>query len=140
MKIKVFTVSPYDSISHAHNLMKQNNFRHLLVTDGGKLLGVISDRDIMQVADVDEHGVLHTPHKTIDDIMTANPVTISTKTTVAEMCKLMIDKHIDCLPVVEGDKIKGLVTSYDLLRLLSKIEDKHFQSFPFGFEMPDDDD
>lgn len=121
MKIKVVTISPYDSITAAHKLMKTYNIRHLLVTDGGELKGVISDRDIMRVADIDSLGVLHTPNQTADQIMSENPITVGESASVEEVTQIMLDSNIDCLPVVDGNQIKGLVTSYDMLHLVNKL-------------------
>lgn len=124
MKVKVVTVSPYDTITKAHKLMKTYEIRHLLVTESGELKGVISDRDIMRVADIDTLGVLHTPNKTVDTIMSAEPTTVDEKATVSEVCKIMLKQHIDCLPVMDGEHIKGLITTYDLLTLLNRLADE----------------
>lgn len=120
MELKVVTVNPLDNVQHAYTLMQKYNIRHLLVTDAGKLLGVLSDRDLLKVGDIDDHGILHAPNELVDKIMTHNPITATKSTPISELCKLMADNHFDCVPIVDGEKVAGLVTSYDILRLVEK--------------------
>ena len=139
MNVKVVTVNPYDSLVKAHELLRTYEIRHLLVTEDGELKGVISDRDILRVADLDSFGVIQTPRITIEQVMTPAPVTITRDTTVSEMCKLMAHHHIDCLPVMSGDKLEGLVTSYDLLKLLEESDQTtRYKDLPLEFTIQGD--
>ena len=140
MNVKVVTVSPYDSLVKAHELLRTYEIRHLLVTEDGELKGVISDRDILKVADLDSFGVIQTPRITVEQIMTVAPVTITRDTTVSQMCKLMIEHHIDCLPVMSGDQLEGLITSYDLLKLLEESDQTtKYKDLPLEFTIQGDE-
>lgn len=133
MKVKVVTVSPYDSVRKAYEIMNDRVIRHLLVTDGGTLHGIVSDRDILKVVDIDENGIPSYPHMTIDQIMITDLKTCDYNADTEEICKTLLDNHIDCVPIVDGDEIKGLITSRDLVALLLEIDrGKNRQAFDFG--------
>lgn len=122
MKVKVVTISPYDSIRKGHELMAQHNIRHLLVTDGGELKGVVSDRDIFKVSNCDVNGIVSFPHCRIDDIMVSSIKTCGLDANTHEICQIMLDNKIDCVPIVSQGEVHGLVTSSDLVALLAKFD------------------
>ncbi len=121
MTSKVVTLSPHHSFSDAANLMNDRYFRHCVVVDShGRLVGVISDRDILRA-------LARNPNsrtKSLDQIMTLNPVTVRRNTHIADAVSKIISKRINCLPVVEENgSVCGIVTSTDLLRSYQQLLD-----------------
>lgn len=111
---KVVTLSPHHGFNDAVHLMSDRHFRHCVVVDSrGKIVGVISDRDIMRA-------LARNPNsrtKALDQIMTRNPITVHRNTPILEAVNKMLAKRINCLPVVEDDgAVCGIVTSTDLLK------------------------
>jgi CBS domain-containing protein len=118
---KVVTLSPHHSFNHAVNLMNDRYFRHCVVVDShGKILGVISDRDIMRA-------LARNPNsrtKSLEQIMTRNPITVQRNTPILDAVNKMLAKRINCLPVVEADgTVCGIVTSTDLLKSYHQLLD-----------------
>ena len=111
---KVVTLSPHHSFSEAANLMNDRYFRHCVVVDAhGQIVGVISDRDILRA-------LARNPNarsKSLEQVMTHNPVTVRRNTPIADAVSKIVSKRINCLPVVEEDgSVCGIVTSTDLLK------------------------
>jgi acetoin utilization protein AcuB len=94
--------------------MDSGNFRHLPVTDQGRLVGMLSDHDIRQ----------HQGHLTdtrVTGAMTDNPITVSPDTTMEEAAEIMLERKISGLPVVEQGKLVGIITTADLLGAFLEI-------------------
>ena len=116
---KVVTLSPHHSFSEAANLMNDRYFRHCVVVDAhGQIVGVISDRDILRV-------LARNPNarsKSLDQIMTHNPVTVRRHTPIADDVSKILSKRINCLPVVDEDgSVCGIVTSTDLIKSYQRL-------------------
>jgi len=93
----------------------------LLVLDGGKLIGIMSERDYARKVILKGKSSLDTP---VREIMTAKVFFIRPAQTVEECMALMTDKHIRHLPVMEGDKVVGVISIGDLVK--ATIEEKDF--------------
>jgi CBS-domain-containing membrane protein len=116
---KVVTLSAHHSFNDAVNLMNDRYFRHCVVVDGQrKPIGVISDRDILRA-------LARNPNsrsKSLDQIMTMNPITVKRNTPIIDAVSKILFKRINCLPVVEDDgTVCGIVTSTDLLRSYQQL-------------------
>jgi acetoin utilization protein AcuB len=116
---KVVTLSPHHTFSEVANLMNDRYFRHCVVVDNyGKTVGVISDRDILRA-------LARNPNsrsKSLDQIMTRNPITVKRNTPIIDAVSKMLSKRINCLPVVEEDgTVCGIVTSTDLLKSYQQL-------------------
>jgi acetoin utilization protein AcuB len=108
------TASPRDTLAEAQARMDSGNFRHLPVTDQGRLVGMLSDHDIRQ----------HQGHLTdtrVTGAMTENPITVSPDTTMEEAAEIMLERKISGLPVVEQGKLVGIITTADLLGAFVEI-------------------
>jgi len=119
MTSKVVTLSAHHSFNDAANLMNDRYFRHCVVVDGQrKIIGVISDRDILRA-------LARNPNsrsKSLDQIMTTNPITVKRHTPIIEAVSKILFKRINCLPVIEDDgTVCGIVTSTDLLKSYQQI-------------------
>lgn len=104
-------------------LLQRRGFRHLPVLDGGKLVGIISDRDIKQsmisaaaMTEGRERDRL-LDELTAGQIMARAVVTIGPMFGVEEAARLMATRKISALPVTEGDRLVGIVTETDVLQL-----------------------
>lgn len=116
---KVVTLSPHHTLSEVANLMNDRYFRHCVVVDNyGKVVGVISDRDILRALARNPNS----RQKSLDQIMTRNPVTVKRSTPIVDAVSKLLAKRINCLPVVEDDgRICGIVTSTDLLKSYQQL-------------------
>jgi acetoin utilization protein AcuB len=114
----VIVVSPALSASNAWTILQRERIRHLPVVESGRLVGILSDRDLLRLAHVQPSGELGFVHRSVGDVMTLNPMTCTMSTSVAEVARSLTEQKIDALPVVEGQHLVGLVTSTDLMLLL----------------------
>jgi len=129
MSPKVLTLLPTDSISTAIHLMKEKRIRRIpIVNEGGKLVGIVSDRDLKDVSpsrattlDIWElHAVLD--KLKIADIMTKKPVTVSPETPIEKAAAIMLEKRVEGLPVLDSKgTLVGILTEGDVFRALVDI-------------------
>lgn len=127
MTEKVVTVSPNSSIGDAIALMREGEFRRLPVVEDGKLVGIVTDRDLRQAT----NSPLVLREKWYSDFileaikvkacMTADPITVTPDATVLEAVRLMRDRKFGGLPVVEGDRVVGVITITDALDYLIQL-------------------
>lgn len=111
------------------DLFEQHRFHHLLVTEKGKLVGVISDRDVFKalspfIGTLSEHDRdTQLLNRRAHQIMSRALIKATPQMHVLDACKVFIDKRVSCLPVVdENDHVRGIVTWRDILRLLLEIK------------------
>lgn len=123
MQAHPVTASLETRLPHLVRLLKHRGFRHLPVMDGGKLVGIISDRDLKQSmtsAALATEGPARDrllDELTAGQIMTRAVVTIGPMFGVEEAARLMATSKISAVPVTEGDRLVGLVTETDVLQL-----------------------
>jgi CBS domain-containing protein len=107
----VSTVKTGESVPSVRERMEKLKLRHLLVVDAaGRLAGVISDRDLHKSA-----------AHTAGELMTANPITVSSDTPLIPAITTLITKHISSLPVVDAGQLVGVLTRTDLMLSLQCI-------------------
>ena len=116
------------SIGEASDLMKREKVHRLPVLDKDKnLVGVITEKDILHASpspasSLSIHEMAYLLSKlTVRKLMTKDPVTITKDTTVEEAARLMVDQDLSCLPVVEGDKLVGIVSKSDMFKILLEL-------------------
>lgn len=133
MKREVLTVPPECSLRVVWAAMKKHRFRHFPVVASGRLVGILSDRDIIARAHWAE-GELVVPKINAAAAMTRDPITCPPDCSVETLALLMLDKKIDALPIVEPEgKLVGLVTSSDLISLLTRKNGTRV--LPFEWEL-----
>ncbi len=116
MTRKPFSVAVDCSIGVALGRMRAAAVRHLLVMDGDRLVGIVSNRDVRRVLEDPSHPArLGDP---ITRIMTEGPVTVAPETPVAAAARLLLEAKIGALPVRDGDEIVGIFTKSDALEAL----------------------
>jgi len=121
------TVTPRNAIRTAVNLMREGGFRRLPVVDRGRLVGIITDRDLRRAANSPfvvreqwyDNFILD--HIEVGSCMTPNPLTIEPGAPIAEAARVMRNHKIGGLPVVADGQLVGIVTDTDLLDFLIEI-------------------
>lgn len=126
MTTSPITVGPETPVLDARQLMIDKCFRHVLITEGPKLLGIVTDRDIRlnlpspaTSLSVWEINYL-LAQLTVASVMTESLVTVSPRQDTREAALLMLDHKIGALPVVDGGQLMGIITETDLLRAYVK--------------------
>lgn len=132
MTSKVFTVEPHDLIDRVFFLIHYEKIRHLPVVEKGKLVGIVSDRDLYKalgpksnsnaVEPSKDNTQLHVVSQKVVHIMHRGVYTVTTETPVSEAAAMMADHRIGALPVVDGNKLVGILSATDILRVFSKLE------------------
>lgn len=115
MRTRVVTIESSESASSAWSLMKRHRIRHLVVTDNGDLVGVISERDLGGLNGDDVR-----KGRTVADLMNSRVVSAEPTTTLREAANLMRGHLIGCLPVLQDDRLVGIVTATDVLDELGR--------------------
>jgi len=122
------TATPDMSIADASNLMKQEKVHRLPVLDKDKkLVGLITEKDILYASpspasSLSIHEMAYLLSKlTVKKLMSKNVVTINKDTTVEEAARMMVDQDLSCLPVLEGDKLIGIVSKSDMFKILLEL-------------------
>jgi len=127
MTQEVVTVAPETTAAEALALCRMNRIRHLPVLQGGRLVGVISDRDLRAatpaLGDQVRAEALH--RLQIADEMARDVVTARPEDPIEAAAMAMYERKIGCLPVVDGEDLVGIVTSSDVLRALVRLVGVH---------------
>lgn len=122
MHTDVITASPQTSLGEARRLMLDNHIRHVPVVSGRRLVGLVTDRDLRNASPSQATSLLRgeinyqmdtTP---IETCMTRDVAVIQPHTPMAQGARLMLQGPYGCLPVVEQERLVGIVTEIDLLR------------------------
>jgi acetoin utilization protein AcuB len=121
MTREVVTASPATSLADGLALMHERRIRHLPVLEGGRLVGIVSDRDLRGAAPPvgalpEEERLRFLRERRIAEIMKREVVTVEPGTPVEEAARVMASRRIGALPVLEGDDVVGILTASDLLR------------------------
>ncbi len=123
MTRKVVTVEMDDTLLTISMIFENVKFHHLLVVEGRKLVGVISDRNFLKAVSPflktasETKRDLETLWKRAHQIMSRNPITVNPETSIEAAAQLLLEKNISCLPVVSPlGGIEGIVTWKDILR------------------------
>jgi CBS domain-containing protein len=108
---------PEESVASARETMRLGRMRHLLVTRGDALLGILSYRDLLERLQREGAENESAEPLRVSELMRKTPVCIAPEASLAEAADRLCRYHIGCVPVVNAqDKLVGLVTETDLLR------------------------
>jgi acetoin utilization protein AcuB len=123
MTTRLVTVEVDDPLETVKKIFDSVKFHHLLVVEGGKLCGIISDRDLLRalspyLGTASENARdLATLQKRVHQIMTRHPITLAPAATLADAVKLFREHRVSCIPIVdETGKPLGIVSWRDLIK------------------------
>ncbi len=128
----VWTVSPQAKVMSALKLMADKNVGALVVTQKDKLVGIITERDYARKVALKGRTSLETPVK---DIMTTGVYYVSTETSAQECMALMTKNRIRHLPVIDKDRLIGIISIGDIVRSViaqQKIAIDHLENYIMG--------
>ena len=129
MSTKVYTVSPEDSLDRVVVMFHFNAIRHLPVVENGKVVGVISDRDVkkilgprhtLKVSKIDG-SLITVPARKVRTVMNRKLSTLGPEDKASDAAAIMAKRKIGCLPVVRHGRLVGIITSTDILRAFVKL-------------------
>ena len=122
MQTKLITLLPESTIREAARLMKEQDVGCVLITNGQHLKGTITDRDIAcWLAEGKDPSNID-----VGSVIQRNVITVAPETDIYEVSKLMASRKIHRLPIVEDNKLCGLVTTSDLAGVLEEEIDNFF--------------
>jgi acetoin utilization protein AcuB len=133
----VVTLGPEASAVEAWAVCQEHNIRHVPVVAEGRLVGVVSDRDLRDVRGGDRES--DTPRWVrLGDMMSRNIVTIHPLDTIEHAAREIYDRKIGCLPVVAEGGLVGIITSADMMRTLIELVGAHGRGSWVEVEVPNE--
>ena len=108
----VVTLNAEDSVLDAARVMNENGIGGLIVLDGGVMVGVFTERDVLRRVVTEQRDPATTP---LRDVMTSPVVYCPPDTKLEELTALMTEKRIRHLPVMDDDELCGIITTGDIL-------------------------
>ncbi len=118
------TIDVKTTLPDAHKLMKESRIRRLPVVDHGKLVGILTLGDIREASPSDATSLsifelnYLLARLTVDTIMTGDPIVIEPTATIRQAAQIMLEHKIGGLPVVQDEKLVGIITESDIFRVL----------------------
>lgn len=123
MTKKVITVAPEDTLKRAADLLAENRVHRLPVLKDGRLVGIVSDSDIRNAAVRDSSPVSPPGSRIVGEIMTREVITVTPWDTVEDALLVLQKKRLGSLPVVEENRVVGIITKADVLAALIETLD-----------------
>jgi len=128
MSTSLHTVQVNDSLEHASSMFRKHHIRHLPVTHKGELKGILSLTDLQRLSFASAYSSEDSFEGTADagvmemlgisQVMNRNVVTISRTASIREAGEILSSNEFHALPVLEGEKLVGIVTTTDLIRFM----------------------
>ena len=143
MSKTVVTVDINDSMQDAMNLLKEHDINMLPVMEKGKLVGIVTDRDVKRSSASDAttleiHELLFLVSKIkVQDIMTKDPITVPFDYTIEETAEVLLENNISGVPVVDKKKVVGAITQTDIFRALISLTGVGKRGIQFAFQVED---
>ena len=144
MNSPVITVDVKDSFDDAIRLIKENDIRMLPVLKKGKLVGIVTDRDLKRASasdatslDVYELSYCLSKIK-VKSIMTPNPITVPIYYTIEETAEVLLENRISGVPVInDAGKVVGTITQSDLFRVIISLAGIKNKGVQYAFSLED---
>ena len=144
MSTPVITINEKDSMQDAMRLMKEHHIRRLPVMQQGRMVGILTDRDLKRASASDAtaleiHELIYLLSEIkIKDIMTKNPITVPVDFTVEETAEILLKNKISGVPVVErGGILVGTITQTDLFKVMMALTGIGKRGMQFAFRLED---
>ncbi|MBT2582542.1 acetoin utilization AcuB family protein [Planococcus sp. ISL-109] len=138
MKKEIFTLRSDQTVQDVMNLFEEKRIRHAPIVDDGKVVGIVTDRDLK---DATPSMFTVTPKgepykKKVADIMTKNPITVHPLDFVEEIALVFYEQKIGCLPVVSNNQLVGFLTETDLLYTYIELTGAHQPGSQIEIKVP----
>ena len=118
MSVSPLVVESRQTLAEAHQIMREHHVRHLPVVDGGRLVGIVSQRDLYFVETL---GGIDSGSDTVAEAMTADPFTTTPDAPLDDVAREMAEHKYGCAVVVDSGKVVGVFTTVDALRALVSV-------------------
>jgi CBS domain-containing protein len=119
-----YAVSPSANVIDALRLMAEKNIGAVLVMDNDRLVGIFSERDYARKVVLAGKSSLNTP---VSEIMSAGVITVTKETSLHDCMQIMTEKHFRHLPVLEDDKVVGVVSIGDIVSRIIREQSNTIQ-------------
>ena len=121
------TLEHQSTLLEAVLMMRRAELRHIPILAGGRLVGIVTDRDVarftpsmlMGITPQDYNRVFE--ETLVEKVMTRNPISTTPEVQLSEAVNLFYHQKLGCLPVLEGERLVGIVTRVDMLRALHDL-------------------
>lgn len=127
MKTEVHSLRPQQTVQDVIDLFERERIRHAPVLDNGKVVGVVTDRDLKDALPsrftVSPKGEPY--KKLVEEIMTKNPITAHPMDSVEEIAMVFYEQKVGCLPVISSGNLVGFITETDLLYTFIELTGTH---------------
>lgn len=144
MSSPVITISATDNLARAADLMLENEISVLPVTEEGKLVGVITDRDLKRAAPSDlsmpdfKDILFHMARVKVESVMSRKPITVPPDFTLEETADVLLQHNISSCPVMSHEgELTGMITKKDLFRAVVSVTGFPKRGILFGFLLDD---
>jgi CBS domain-containing protein len=114
----IVAVAPEDTLGEAAERMAEDGVGSAVVLDGGRLIGILTERDLLRAV----AGRVHTSEARVREWMTEDPITASESTSTDEAMRTMLEQGFRHLPVVEGSRTVGVVSLRELMRAEMQVD------------------
>jgi CBS domain-containing protein len=120
-------ISPDMSLPKAHKTMKDFSIRRLPVVEEEGLVGIVTLGDVREAGPSDATSLsiyelnYMLANLAISDVMTKDPITVSSSTTLHDTAKIMLEKKLGGLPVIDDGRLVGIITESDIFRAVMEI-------------------
>lgn len=139
MKKNIVTLSPDAKISEALQLLLQHRIRHIpIIEQDRQVIGIVSDRDVRDASPsiFDQASKQHVLQHEIRTIMSQPVITVHPLDLVEEIASIFYEEEFACLPVVQNNKLIGIVTEKDMLYTLIQLTGTNVQSSHIEIKVP----
>ncbi len=136
MRSPAVTVSADTTLEDAYRTMREKGIRHLPVLDEGRLVGVITDRDLRLATSVLVPNPF-SPGSRVSGVMCSRPLTADPSDPIEDAARVMRERKIGCLPVLDDGRLIGIVTGLDLLDALIRMTGVDKPSGRLDVRLPD---
>lgn len=122
----VVAVRPEDNLATLRDLMIDYNIRHIPVVDREKyVVGLVSHRDLLRHSLIERSDVPQSLERSVleevrvEEVMTTGVVTVDPDSDIREAAQILLENKYGCLPVVEGERLVGMLTESDFVKLMA---------------------
>jgi len=125
MTTELITINETSSLESARQIFEKNKIRHIIVLKKDKLVGILSNHDLLRVSFGDTYGDDQATVDdaivnmlTIKDVMRHDPIFITPDSSIEDAIFVLLNRRFHSLPVIDNNKVVGIVTTTDFLKIL----------------------